>query len=159
MSLKHLSNSPRTGSTSAVLKTGVYPKSRVNFGRIYSNFISNLGANSGSVVSFLGVSRLESADGHRKVRALVMESYENHANKILRAICEQTRRRYGLNEISIVHALGKFAPGEPVVIVLISSARRKDSLAALKEAVERYKKEPALFKKEIYEDGTSRWIG
>jgi molybdopterin synthase catalytic subunit len=139
-------------------KTGVYPKGRVDFGKVASSFISCLDRNTGSAVSFLGASRLESADGRKKIKYLVMESYENHANKKLRQICEETKKKYHLNQIIIVHALGKFKPGEPVVLVAISSARRKQSLMALESAVERYKKEPALFKQEIYLDGTSKWI-
>lgn len=130
----------------------------VDFGKVASNFISSLDKNTGSAVSFLGASRLESADGKREIKYLVMESYENHANKKLKEICEDTKKKYHLNQVIIVHALGKFKPGEPVVLVAISSARRKESLKALHEAVERYKKEPALFKQEIYLDGTTKWI-
>jgi molybdopterin synthase catalytic subunit len=45
-----------------------------------------------------------------------------------------------------------------VVLVLVASPRRKQGFVALRDAVERYKKEPALFKKEVYEDGSSSWI-
>ena len=143
---------------SSILKTGVYPKKQVDFEKIYSSFVSDLGKNSGSAMSFLGVSRSESADGSRNVRALVMEAYAEHANKVLRKICDETKRKYGLNRIEIIHALGSFKPGEPVVIVILSSPRRVASFEALREAVERYKKEPALFKQEIYPDGTTNWI-
>ena len=87
-----------------------------------------------------------------------MESYEKHANQILNKICKEVKKKYGLTDILIVHALGKFKPGDPVVLVLIASPRRVESFQALREAVERYKKEPALFKQEIYADGTSAWI-
>ncbi|HZW54746.1 MAG TPA: molybdenum cofactor biosynthesis protein MoaE [Nitrososphaerales archaeon] len=142
----------------APLETGVYRKSKVNFAKAYASFISTIDANSGSAVSFLGTARLESADGKRTISALVMESYAEHANRVLRKICSEVKKKYGLNEIIIVHALGRFKPGEPVVLVALSSPRRRASFDALKEAVERYKKEPALFKQEVYPDGTSRWI-
>lgn len=141
-----------------LLETGVYPKSKVDFGRIYSNFLSKISPNTGCVTSFLGVARKESADGSREVKALVMESYEKHANRTLRRICEETKRRYRLNGIIIIHSLGKFKPGEPIVLVAVSAPRRDVSFKALREAVERYKKEPALFKQEIYPDGSSLWM-
>ncbi|MHB1908636.1 MAG: molybdenum cofactor biosynthesis protein MoaE [Nitrososphaerales archaeon] len=141
-----------------MLKTGVYPKSKARLGKVYLDFIANLESNTGSVTSFLGVARSESADGSKKTRFLVMESYQRHANKVLQKICVETRKKFKLNDIRIVHALGKFRPGEPVVLVVVSSPRRDSSLLALREAVERYKKEPALFKQEIYEDGSSAWI-
>jgi molybdopterin synthase catalytic subunit len=130
----------------------------LDFGKAYSDFIGNLSKNTGSVVSFLGVARLESADGKKKTRNLIMESYEKHANARLTKICEEVKGKYGLTDILIVHALGKFKPGEPVVMVLVASPRRTDSFSALKEAVERYKKEPALFKQEVYSNGSSAWI-
>ena len=140
------------------IKTGVYPKVKLDFGKAYSEFIERLHRNTGSVTNFLGVSRLESYDGKRKIKYLVMESYEEHANRVLGKICKELKKKYGLSDILIVHALGKFKPGEPVVMVAIASPRRVQSFKALEEAVERYKREPALFKQEIYTDGRSAWI-
>jgi molybdopterin synthase catalytic subunit len=138
--------------------TGVYPKNKIDFAKVYKQFISNFGPDAGSGTSFVGVARTESADGKKKTKYLVMESYEEHANKILKKIAKEVRKKYQLSDIIIVHALGKFTPGEPVVLVAVSSARREASFKALREAVERYKKEPALFKKEIYTNGSSAWI-
>jgi molybdopterin synthase catalytic subunit len=138
--------------------TGVYHKSTINFGRVFADFTSKLSVNTGCVTSFLGVARKESADSSRTVKALVMESYEKHANRILQKICSETKKKFHLNNILIVHALGSFKPGEPVVLVAVSAPRRDMAFKALLEAVERYKKEPALFKQEIYSDGSLRWI-
>ena len=130
----------------------------VDFGIIYSNFLSKLSVNTGSVLSFLGVARKESADSRKQTKALIMESYKTHADMVLLKICHETKRKFHLNDIIIVHALGRFKPGEPIVLVAISSPRRDAGFKALREAVERYKKEPALFKQEIYTDGTSSWM-
>jgi len=140
------------------LRTGVYDKSSLDFSLICSQFLSNLGRKSGAATIFLGVARAESANGRRKVKALFMESYEAHANKALAEICSSIKMKFKLNGIYIIHALGKFLPGEPVVLVAVSAARRKAAFLALEEAVERYKKEPAIFKKEIYDHGNSKWI-
>lgn len=148
----------RSRSRKSMIPTGVYQKDQIDFGLAYKQFIENLGSNAGSVLNFLGVARLESADGSKKIRSLFIESYEKHANSVLRKICDEVRRKYSLNDAIIIHALGNFRAGEPVVMVLIASPRRKQGFLALREAVERYKKEPALFKKEIYKDGSSRWI-
>ncbi len=110
------------------------------------------------MTSFLGVAREESAGGSRKIKALVMESYQKHAKRALEKICRETKLKYGLNELLIVHAVGSFSPGQPIVLVLVSGPRRVAVFKGLREAVERYKKEPALFKQEIYTDGSSAWI-
>jgi molybdopterin synthase catalytic subunit len=138
--------------------SGVYPKEQLDFSSVNQEFLEKLPSNTGSVLSFLGVARLESADGRKKIQSLVIESYERHANSVLRKIAEETRKKYSLTDILIVHGLGRFDAGEPVVMVLVASSRRKNGFDALKDAVERYKKEPALFKKEIYPDGSSSWI-
>lgn len=140
------------------IRTGVYPKEKLDFPLIYRQFVNNVQSNTGSILSFLGVARLESADGRRKIESLEIESYERHANAMLEKICEQVRRKYSLTDIMIVHGLGTFIAGEPVVLVLIAASRRKQGFLALTDAVERYKKEPALFKKEVYGDGSSSWI-
>ena len=70
------------------------------------------------------MARLESASGKKKIRYLVMEAYEKHANKILSKICNELKKKYNLTNILIVHALGKFGPGDPVVMVLVASPRR-----------------------------------
>ena len=140
------------------ISTGVYPKTKLNFGKIYESFSSNLSPNTGSVTSFLGVARLESADGKRRINSLVIESYERHANQILNKIARETKAKFSLTDILIVHGLGRFYPGQPVVLVIVASPRRVEAFSALREAVERYKKEPALFKKEIYRGGASLWI-
>jgi molybdopterin synthase catalytic subunit len=88
----------------------------------------------------------------------VIESYEKHANAMLEEICKQVKKKYSLSDILIVHGLGSFSAGEPVVMVLVASPRRKQGFEALRDAVERYKKEPALFKKEVYSNGSSSWI-
>ena len=136
----------------------MYPKSKLDFGKIYASFFRNLKTNTGSVTSFLGVARLESADGKKKIKSLVIESYEKHANQVLNKIAQETKSKYDLTDILIVHGLGSFSPGQPVVMVLVASPRRVEAFSALREAVERYKKEPALFKKEIYAGGASSWI-
>jgi len=149
--------SKRKGAKNTIT-SGVYAKARINFPLIYGEFVRNLGKNTGSVLSFLGVARLESADGSMEIKSLLIESYEKHANSVLQNICKEVQEKYSLTDILIVHGRGKFSAGEPVVMVLVASPRRKLGFEALRDAVERYKKEPALFKKEIYKDGSSAWI-
>ncbi len=152
-------NSVRKMKNGARLGTGVYPKQQLNFQNVYADFLHSLSKDTGSATTFLGVARHESADGKKKIKYLVMETYEKHSNKVLKKICSETKRKYKLNHVVIIHALGKFKPGDPVVFVGVSSPRRDVSFKGLREAVERYKKEPALFKQEIYTNGTSKWIG
>ena len=153
-----LTQEERKSQTRTRIATGVYPKGSIDLPEVYSDFVRSLGKNVGSALSFLGVSRLESADGKKKIRSLVIESYERHANIALNKICSEVKKKYGLTSIIIVHSIGSFSPGEPVVLVAVAAPRRNKAFDALREAVERYKKEPALFKKEVYSNGSFSWI-
>lgn len=60
--------------------------------------------------------------------------------------------------MSIYHLIGEFQIGEPIVLVAVGGPRRENVFSAMKESVKRYKTEPALFKKEVYIDGSHEWV-
>jgi molybdopterin synthase catalytic subunit len=115
----------------------------------------------GAVAVFTGVVRGESDDGTR-VEKLMLEAYEEKANEVLKRICDDLRRRSGIVEVQIHHLLGEFGVGEDVVYVLVAGSHREDVFRVLEEAVERYKKEAPIFKKEYGMDAknrkTARWV-
>jgi molybdopterin synthase catalytic subunit len=54
----------------------------------------------------------------------------------------------GIMDVQIHHLLGEFNVGEDLVYVLVAGSHRKQVFTVLEEAVERYKKEAPIFKKE-----------
>jgi molybdopterin synthase catalytic subunit len=44
------------------------------------------------------------------------------------------------------------------VLVALAGESRGDILSATKESIHLYKTRPLIFKKEVYGDGTGRWI-
>jgi molybdopterin synthase catalytic subunit len=139
-------------------KPGVYDKNALNVLDLIKGFLelSSNGEN-GAVLFFVGIAR-RTGKKEINVKYIEMESYVEHANNAISKICEEVKRKYSLNEVYIWHFIGKFELGEPLVIVAVSAPHREEALNGLKEAIERYKREPALFKKEIYEDMSSLWI-
>jgi len=111
----------------------------------------------GAVVFFVGLVKKQGRGSSESV-GLYMESYEEHANKALKRICEEVRTEYRLRFVGVWHFLGSFKLGEAVVVAVAAGTGREEAFAGLKKAVERYKREPALFKKEIYIDGTEAWL-
>ena len=83
------------------LESGVYSKGSLDFGAIYSKFVDRLPGNTGSAASFLGVARLESASGKKKIKNLVMEAYEKHANQILLKIWRRMDNLAGTYYLSV----------------------------------------------------------
>ena len=101
----------------------------------------------GAIVTFVGVVRGETFDGENVTR-LELQAYEEEANKILGGICEDLKKREGIVDVQIHHFVGEFSVGEDLVYVVVAGAHRENVFGVLREAVERYKSEAPVFKKE-----------
>ncbi|MEM2093016.1 MAG: molybdenum cofactor biosynthesis protein MoaE [Candidatus Bathyarchaeia archaeon] len=115
----------------------------------------------GALAIFIGVVRGETLEGE-KVQRLEIEAYEEKANEVLSGICSDLKKREGIVDVQIHHFVGNFNVGEDLVYVLVAGSHRENVFPVLAEAVERYKKEAPLFKKEfiIGENGQVRgaWV-
>lgn len=112
---------------------------------------------SGAIVTFTGIVRGFTHDG-REVDKLELEAYDEEAEKALVKISDDLRRKPGIVDVLIHHLTGTFVVGEEMVYVVVAGTSRKNVFPALIEAVERYKHEAAIWKKEYLKDGTSHWI-
>ena len=101
----------------------------------------------GAVAFFIGVVRGENLEG-KKVQKLTIEAYEEEANKVLKKICHELSRKKGIVDIQIHHLLGEFNVGEEIVYVSVAGSHRMEVFTVLQTAVERYKNEVPVFKKE-----------
>jgi len=101
----------------------------------------------GAIGLFIGVVRGESLDGE-KVDKLTMEAYEEKADEILNKICDDLSSKPGIFDVQIHHLLGDFKVGDDLVYVAVAGSHRTDLFPVLREAVERYKSEAPIFKKE-----------
>ncbi len=115
----------------------------------------------GALAVFVGLVRGETSGGET-VKRLELEAYEEKANEILKKICENLRKREGVIDVQIHHFVGEFDVGEDLVYVVVAGAHRQNVFPVLEEAVERYKGEAPIFKKEhmIDKEGAnkSHWV-
>lgn len=115
----------------------------------------------GAIATFIGVVRGETLDCE-KVQGLELQAYEDEANKVLGNICKELEKKDGVVDVQIHHFVGEFSVGEDLVYVVVAGAHRKNVFGVLKKAVERYKSEAPVFKKEqiINETGAmeSYWV-
>ena len=115
----------------------------------------------GAIALFIGLVRGETLKGG-KVKKLKLEAYEERANEILSGICNDLKKKQGIVDVQIHHLLGEFSVGEDLVYVLVAGAHRRNVFSVLEEAVERYKKEAPIFKKEYITDDkgktTAYWV-
>ena len=110
----------------------------------------------GAVVSFTGIARPRSREGHR-VSNLFLEHHPRLTGRSLDAIASDARGRFAINAISIVHRCGNIAPGEAIVFVATAAAHRRAAFQAADYAMDRLKSEAVFWKREDREDG-SDWI-
>jgi molybdopterin synthase catalytic subunit len=115
----------------------------------------------GAIGLFVGVVRGKTAKGE-KVMKLELDAYEEKANEVLRSICSGLKKKPGIVDVQIHHLLGEFSVGEDLVYVMVAGSHRASVFSVLKEAVESYKREAPIFKKELVvaENGETRscWV-
>ena len=101
----------------------------------------------GAIGLFIGVVRGETLEG-QKVEKLQLEAYEEKANQVLGKICDDLTKKPGIVDVQIHHLLGEFNVGDDLVYVAVAGSHRNDLFPVLREAVERYKSDAPIFKKE-----------
>ena len=109
----------------------------------------------GAVVAFLGLVRDLSRNSDLKF--LEIEHYPQMSEKALKEICLKAASRWQLDGISLTHRVGRFYPGENIVLVLISSAHRGDAFNASEFVMDFLKSKAPFWKKETTKSG-SIWV-
>jgi molybdopterin synthase catalytic subunit len=141
---------------------GVHEKGTFSVEDVISNTKKNASfEKAGAIALFIGVARGETLQGE-KVEKLKLEAYEEKANEVLENICTELSKKPGIVDVQIHHLLGEFNVGEDLVYVSVAGSHRTDVFTVLSEAVERYKSEAPVFKKERIVNakgsGTEYWV-
>jgi molybdopterin synthase catalytic subunit len=110
----------------------------------------------GAVVTFLGTVR--DLTGERVTVALDYEAYPAMAEKKMAEIEEDTRARWPVGEIAIVHRLGHLEVGDVSVAVAVSCPHRGQAFEACRHAIDRLKELVPIWKKENWADGSTDWV-
>ena len=127
---------------------GVHEKGTFNVSDVLNSIKQNdQFRKAGAIALFIGVTRGETLTGER-VQKLTLEAYEEKANEVLKGICADLSKKPGIVDVQIHHLLGDFNVGEDMVYVSVAGSHRTDVFPVLQEAVERYKREAPVFKKE-----------
>jgi molybdopterin synthase catalytic subunit len=113
-------------------------------------------ADCGAVVMFLGTVR-DLTDGRQTV-ALDYEAYGGMAEKKMAEIEQDTRRRWPVGEMVMVHRLGRLEVGEVSVAVALSCPHRAQAFEACRHAIDRLKELVPIWKKENWADGQTEWV-
>ena len=110
---------------------------------------------SGADVIFLGKVRDHSQE--KKVLFLEYEAYESMAENLIESFIQETRARWPIDSLKVLHRLGKVGLGEIAVLIQVQSAHRDEAYQASRFLIESIKRKAPIWKKEYFEDGTSEW--
>ena len=140
------------------VKSGIYKKGEVDLGSIIKAIKEKPNIlKAGSIHTFTGIVRNSSMDG-KPVVSMKIDAYDDLANKSIEKICKELKKEAGIIDVMIVHLKGDFDLSDDLVYVVVASAHRKEGFDTVSKAVEMYKKEIAVWKREDFIDGTSEWI-
>ncbi len=87
-----------------------------------------------------------------------IDAYDDLANNSITKICKALKQKNGIIDIKIIHLKGEFGLSEDLVYVVVASEHRKEGFEVISKAIEMYKKEIAVWKREDFTDGSSEWI-
>ena len=140
------------------VESGIYSKGKIDLGRIIKSMKQNSNiTEAGSIHTFTGVVRSTSKNG-KPVVGMKIDAYDELANESISKICEQLKQKEGIIDVKIIHLKGDFELTEDLVYVVVASAHRKEGFETISKAVELYKKEIAVWKREDFNDGSSEWV-
>ena len=116
-------------------------------------------AGAGAIASFLGTTRAETNENGRRLIALDYEAYREMAERQMYALADDARRRWPILRVAVLHRIGRVEVGKPSVLIAVSTPHRRESFDACRFLIDELKKETTIWKKEIWEDGTTSWVG
>ena len=109
----------------------------------------------GAVVTFMGTVRLYTEN--RKVQYLDYEAYPEMAEEKLREIALEALERDEIEDLSVIHRIGRLHVGETSLIVAVASLHRREGFDTCLYTVERIKELVPIWKKEVWAEG-ELWV-
>jgi len=109
----------------------------------------------GAVVSFSGICR--GSENGEPIAALTLEHYSGMAEAEIGRHADEALARWPLQGLTVVHRVGRIAPGENIVLVVTASAHRQAAFEAAEFMMDYLKTSAPFWKREESSTGTS-WI-
>jgi molybdopterin synthase catalytic subunit len=112
----------------------------------------------GATVIFEGIVRPDHMGDQEQVASIEYEGLSEMAITELEKIAVQLQGQFEIQSIYFHHLLGKVAVGQTAVWVGISAKHRKDAFGALDVLMDEVKKTVPIFKKEIGQENSTKWV-
>jgi len=108
----------------------------------------------GGIGAFVGVVR----DDGKNLAALTLEHYPGMTERALENIATAAETRFRLLGCTLVHRVGRLAPGANIVLVLAAAPHRQDALDATAFLIDWLKTRAPFWKKESFAGGAEAWV-
>ncbi len=119
-------------------------------------FVTDPGA--GGIATFLGTTRGEKDSRGHDLVALDYEAYLEMAIPQLRTLAEAARSQWPIVKQVILHRTGRVEVGQPSVLIAVASPHRHEAFSACRFIIDAIKADVAIWKKEIWSDGSGTWV-
>ncbi|MCW8917826.1 MAG: molybdenum cofactor biosynthesis protein MoaE [Gammaproteobacteria bacterium] len=110
----------------------------------------------GAAATFVGTMR-DFNEGD-EVRGMTLEHYPGMTERELQRILDEAGGRWTLLDVLLHHRVGELSPQEPIVLVAVWSAHRKEAFEACRHIMEALKSRAPFWKKEQLDGGHHRWV-
>jgi molybdopterin synthase catalytic subunit len=109
----------------------------------------------GAIVTFQGLCRGDAGT----LAALELEHYPGMAEAQILRVVDQAASRWPLSGVTVIHRVGKIAPGQNIVLVVTASRHRRAAYEANEFIMDFLKTQAPFWKKEHRADGTEGgWV-
>ena len=112
----------------------------------------------GGIDIFLGTTRSEKNPAGQDLVALDYEAYPEMAIAQMRDLASRARSQWPVLRLVLLHRTGRVGLGEPSVIIAVATAHRAASFEACRWLIDTLKMEVAVWKKEVWGDGSMSWV-
>jgi molybdopterin synthase catalytic subunit len=113
----------------------------------------------GAIDLFLGTTRSEQhPETKLPLVALDYEAYGEMALPQLQTLAAAARSQWPVLKLAILHRIGRVPLSQPSVLVAVSTPHRAEAFAACQFLITALKADVAIWKKEVWADGSGRWV-
>ena len=110
----------------------------------------------GGIGCFVGTVR--DTTGGRAITALALQHYPGMTERALAGIAAEAERRWSLLGCTVIHRVGRLAPGDNIVLVVAASTHRQAALEATGFLIDWLKTRAPFWKQEHFADGGAAWV-
>ena len=119
--------------------------------RVFQDDIGDAGA----IATFSGQVRRDSDGG--PVMGLTLEAFPGVTERGIEHAMTETKARWPITAVKVVHRIGRMGPGDPIVFVAAASKHRRAAFEAVDYLMD-YLKTQAVFWKQEHRANGSIWI-